>query len=218
MQNIIIFGAGGHAKAVIDTVEKTGLYQIVGILDGYKPVGSKFYGYEILGDESWLTSSKSLVYSGIVAIGDNWTRASVVAKIKDIMPSFTFITAIHPTASVARGAQIGSGTVLMAGCIVGSDARISDHCVMYAMSVIEHDSQLGHYVTLAPKACTGGNVIICDYTVVSIGAAIIHGKTIGEHAVIGAGSTVLSHIDAFSVAYGTPAKVIRTRVQGERYL
>ncbi|CAM4181911.1 sugar O-acyltransferase (sialic acid O-acetyltransferase NeuD family) [Paenibacillus endophyticus] len=218
MKNIIVFGAGGHAKAVIDTIEKTGIYQIVGIIDGLKPSGTSFYGYEILGNEQCLVQHEALASSGIVAIGDNWTRAAVVEKIKNILPRFSFITAVHPNASVARGAQIGSGTVIMAGSVIGSDTRISEHCILYANSVAEHDTRIGNYVTLAPGACTGGNVHIGDYSVVSLGAAIIHGKTIGEHTVIGAGSTVLTDIAAYMVAYGTPAKALRARVQGERYL
>lgn len=218
MIHIIVFGAGGHAKAVIDTIEKNGIYHIVGIIDGLKPAGTTFYGYEVLGNEQWLVQHEALASSGIVAIGDNWTRAAVVEKIKSILPHFTFITAIHPSASVARGAQIGSGTIIMAGSVVGSDARISEHCILYANTIAEHDTTIGNYVTLAPGACTGGNVRIGDYSVVSLGAAIIHGKTIGEHTVIGAGSTVLTDIAAYMVAYGTPAKAVRARVQGERYL
>ncbi|WP_419872080.1 acetyltransferase [Candidatus Pristimantibacillus sp. PTI5] len=218
MQKIIVYGAGGHAKAVIDTIEKAGIYQIEGILDGYKPVGTTFYGYDILGDESWLSSNLSTVSSGIAAIGDNWTRAKVVATIKEKHPHFSFITAIHPTASIAKGAQIGHGTVVMAGCVINSDTLVGDHCVMYTQSSADHDSKLGEFVTLAPKACTGGNVSIGEYSVLSLGANVIHGRTIGEHAVIGAGSTVLTDIPAYTIAYGTPARAIRARERGERYL
>lgn len=218
MRKIIVYGAGGHAKAVIDTIEKAGLYQITGILDGYKSVGSTFYGYEVLGDESWLAANLSTVSSGIVAIGDNWTRAAVVAKIKEANPHFSFISAVHPAASIAKGAQIGNGTIVMAGCVINSDTQIGEHCVMYTQSSADHDSRLGSFVTFAPKACTGGNVSIGDYSVLSLGANVIHGKTIGEHTVIGAGSTVLTDIPAYTIAYGTPARAVRLREQGERYL
>ncbi|WP_054028513.1 acetyltransferase [Bacillus sp. FJAT-28004] len=218
MKKIIVYGAGGHAKAVIDTIEKAGLYQIAGILDGYMPIGSTFYGYDILGDESWLTANLSTVSSGIVAIGDNWTRASVVAKMIEAHPHFTFITAIHPTASIAKGAHIGVGTVIMAGCVINSDTQIGEHCIMYTQSSADHDSKLGSFVTFAPKACTGGNVSFGDYSVLSLGANVIHGKKIGEHTVIGAGSTVLTDIPAYTISYGTPARVVRLREQGERYL
>jgi len=218
MQDIIVYGAGGHAKAVIDTIEKEGLYRIIGLLDGYKPVGSIIYGYEILGNEYWLTTNLDKVSSGIVAIGDNWLRSTIAMNISQIHPHFTFITAIHPAASIARGVQIGDGTVIMAGCVVNSDCAIGEHCVLYSQASADHDSKLGSFVTLAPKAGTGGTVTIGDYSVISLGANVIHGITIGEHTVIGAGSTVLANIPSYTVAYGSPAKAIRTRETGERYL
>ncbi|OMF35947.1 transferase [Paenibacillus sp. FSL H8-0548] len=218
MKNIVVYGAGGHAKAVIDTIEKAGVYHIIGLLDGYKTAGTLFYGYTILGDESWLAANAEAVFGGIVAIGDNWLRARVVSKITAIAPHFTFVSAIHPTSSIARGARIGAGTVVMAGCVVNSDTAIGEHNVLYTHASADHDSTLGNYVTLAPKAGTGGTVTIGDFSVVSLGATIIHGKSIGEHTIVGAGSTVLGDIPAYSIAYGTPAKVIRTRIKGERYL
>ncbi|CAM4112570.1 acetyltransferase [Paenibacillus alkaliterrae] len=215
---IIVYGAGGHAKAVIDTIEKDGRYRIAGLLDGYKPAGTSFYGYEILGDEAWLAANADRVSSGIIAIGDNWKRANIADAIRTINPQFHFVTAIHPTASVARGAAIGAGSVLMAGAIINSDTIIGEHNVLYTHASVDHDCNVGRFVTFAPKAATGGNVSIGDYSVVSMGANIIHGQTIGEHSVIGAGSTVLTSIASHVVAYGTPAKVIRNREAGERYL
>ncbi|MNJ76943.1 putative acetyltransferase EpsM [compost metagenome] len=89
---------------------------------------------------------------------------------------------------------------------------------MYTHASIDHDSRAGSFVTLAPKAGTGGNVSIGDYAAISLGASIIHGITIGGHTVVGAGSTVISDIPSHSIAYGTPAKIIRKRAEGERYL
>lgn len=218
MQNIIVYGAGGHAKAVIDTIEREGLYQIVGLLDGFKPVGSIVYGYEVLGDENWLAANLDIISCGFVAIGDSWLRSTIAKNISHIHPQFKFIKAIHPAASIARGVKIGDGTIVMAGCVVNSDTTIGEHCVLYSQSSVDHDSTLGNCVTLAPKAGTGGNVNIGDYSVISLGANIVHSITIGEHTVIGAGSTVLTDIPSYKVAYGTPAKSIRSRETGERYL
>lgn len=218
MQNIIVYGAGGHAKAVIDTIEKANAYHIVGVLDGNKQAGTSFYGYKVLGNESWLVANSELVSSGIVAIGDNWIRSCIAAKISEINPQFKFINAIHPSSSIARGAVIGQGTVIMSGCTVNSDTFIGNHSIMYTHSSVDHDSSIGSFVSFAPQACTGGNVKIGDFTAISIGAAIIHGISIGEHTLIGAGSTVLSDIPSQIVAYGSPAKKIRAREIGDRYL
>lgn len=217
MDNILIFGAGGHAKAVIDVIEKSENYRIAGLLDTHKSPGTEVYGYTVLGDENYLGQDKT-INGVIVAIGDNWLRAQIVKAIQSIRSDCPFITAIHPNASVARGAIIGEGTVLMAGAIVNSDTRIGNHCVLYTHSSVDHDSTTGDFVTLAPHASTGGNVHLGSYSTISMAASIIHSITVGEHTVIGAGSTVLSSIGSYSVAYGTPARIVRTRVAGERYL
>lgn len=218
MPDIIVFGAGGHAKAVIDVIEKAGEYRIAGILDSHQPPGTECYGYEIVGGLDYLSAHRQQIQGGTVAIGDNWTRYRITQSIRQVMPDFRFIRAVHPQASVARGARIGEGSVIMAGAVIGSDAVVGDHCVMYTRSSLDHDSRLGHYATLAPNAATGGQVRIGDYSVISIGASVIHGVIIGEHCVIGAGAAVLHDIPDCSVAYGIPAAIARTRQPGERYL
>ncbi|MHA6485274.1 acetyltransferase [Paenibacillus sp. strain BS8-2] len=215
---IVILGAGGHAKAVIDTIEQQADYRIIGLLDKGKPIGEVVYGYEVLGDESWLDDSNHTVDGAIVAIGDNWTRGLVYQRVTRMRPNLKFVTAIHPSADIAKGASIGAGSVVMAGAFVGSDTSIGEHSVLYSHSLVEHDSRIGDFVSFAPKSATGGNVIVGDYTAIAIGVSIIHGVTIGEHSIIGAGSTVIRDVASLSVAFGTPARVIRSRISGERYL
>lgn len=216
--NIVIFGAGGHAKTVIDTVESQGVFCIKGLLDGNKQAGEIVYGYEVLGDTSWLVKSGAFIDGIIVAIGDNWRRSSVVQSIKNLQPDLPFVTAIHPNAHVARGASIGEGSVLMAGSVVNSDAKIGEQAILYPGASVDHDSVIGRFVSFAPRAVTGGNVTIGDYSAIAIGAALIHNVEIGQHCVIGAGSTVIHPIPDRSVAYGTPAKTVRIRNIGEPYL
>ena len=218
MEKIIVFGAGGHAKAVIDVIEKAGLYEITGILDSYKTPGSVMYGYEILGDEQVIANRGEQINGGIIAIGDNYIRSQVVSRMTSLYPDFSFISAVHPSASVAKGAIIGQGSVIMAGAVIGSDTIIGNHSILYSKASVDHDSTLGEFVTLAPNTATGGDVHIGAYSVISIGANVIHSRVIGEHTVIGAGSTVISDLPGYCVAYGTPARMIRTRQAGERYL
>jgi acetyltransferase-like isoleucine patch superfamily enzyme len=74
------------------------------------------------------------------------------------------------------------------------------------------------FASLAPQASVGGNCRIGRYAAVGIGAVISHGIQVGEHTVIGAGSTVLDNIGPLRIAYGTPAKAIRERKRGDKYL
>ena len=89
---------------------------------------------------------------------------------------------------------------------------------MNTNSSLDHDSVMNDFSSLAPRAATGGNCRIGDYSAVGIGAVLVNGIQVGEHTVIGAGSTVLSNIESFKVAYGTPAKAIRERKPGDEYL
>jgi sugar O-acyltransferase (sialic acid O-acetyltransferase NeuD family) len=218
MKPIVLIGAGGHAKVVMDIIEKSGVYRIQGLIDQQKPKGTQVYGYEVLGDESILPALQAEIYGGIVAIGDNWARSRMVSTIQSMAPGFTFITAIHPSAEIARGALIGEGSVVMAGAIVNSDTSIGKHCIVNTKASVDHDCTMGDFSTLAPRATTGAHVTLGDYSVISLGANVVHSIDIGEHTVIGAGATVLSRIESYVVAYGVPAKVIRKRVAGERYL
>jgi sugar O-acyltransferase (sialic acid O-acetyltransferase NeuD family) len=216
VKNIVVFGCGGHAKVVIDILEKMELYNIIGIIDSYVTAGTNVYGYEVLGDETKLAHLEA--DGGIVGIGDNFIRSNMVQKIKDISKDFNFISAIHPSSIIAKGVECGEGTVVMPGAILNSDSKIGEHCIINTKASVDHDCIIEDFVSLAPGVTIGGNVNIGKHSVISIGSSVIHSVKIAEHTVIGAGSIVLKDIDSQVIAYGTPAKVMRKREIGERYL
>jgi len=218
--NIIVIGSSGHAKAVIDCIEKENKYEIIGLLDRFKEVGSSSFGYKIIGKEEDLQNLIKMhkIEGGIIAIGDNFIRYTVYHKISQDIPSFNFIKVIHPSAQIARNVLVGKGTVIMANTTISSEAAVGDFCIINNNSSLDHDSKMLDYSSLAPGSTVGGNVKIGMFTAVSLGAKVIHGITIGEHSIIGAGATVTKDIPKYVVAYGSPAKVIRHRIAGEKYL
>ncbi|MCM4174056.1 transferase [Arenibacter sp. TNZ] len=220
MQNIVIFGASGHGSVVLDSLEREGKYNIIGFLDSFKKKGLKHNGYEILGNEHELPylMERFNIIGGVVAIGDNWTRHLIVEKINKIVPGFNFVLAIHPNAIVGKDVEIGKGTVIMAGSIINANSRIGRHCIVNTNSSVGHDSIVEDFSSLASRACTGGNFILGEFSVVSLGVNVIENITILEHSVIGAGSLILEDIPGYVVAYGSPAKVIKNRRIGEVYL
>ncbi|MBM3152910.1 MAG: acetyltransferase [Chloroflexi bacterium] len=217
---IAIVGASGHAKVVMDVIERQGRYTIAGLLDTYKPAGETCYGYRILGSEMDLPAlAREHRFEGcFIAIGDNWTRHLVAGRIRDLMPGLPFISAVHPSAQVARGASLGAGTVLMAGAIVNSDSRVGEFCIINTGASLDHDNVMGDFSSLGPEAVTGGNVTIGRFGVVAMRATILHGLTVGEQAVVGAGALVLKDIPELCMAFGVPARVVRSRQVGEKYL
>jgi len=220
MDKILLIGASEHAKVVMDIIEREGKYEILGLIDTYKPAGEDVFGYKILGAEETLISlfKSGEAAGGIVAIGDNWTRHEVAEKIKTLAPDFPFVSAIHPSAIFARGAAIGAGSVVMAGVVVNSDSNIGEHCIVNTKAAIDHDCELGDFSSLAPGVTLGGKVSIGKFSAISLGANVIHGVNIGGQTILGAGAVAVSDIPSFCVAYGVPAKVIRQREVGEKYL
>ena len=138
-EKIVIIGSSGHAKVIIDIIEQEGKFKIIGLIDPYKGIGESVLGYKILGEDKDLPQLiiKYQLSGCIIAIGDNWARSIVKNKIQEIDPSFGFITTIHPSASIAHGVTIGSGTVVMAGVVVNSNSSIGDFCIIIA-SFFEH--------------------------------------------------------------------------------
>ncbi|KAA8997559.1 acetyltransferase [Paenibacillus spiritus] len=218
MRELVIIGAGGHAKVLIDAAEQEGKYRIRGLIDSHKPPGFTVHGYPVLGDEDWLVRSAPAGCEGLIAVGDNWTRGLIAERIRRRLPGLRYARVVHPRASLARGAAVGEGTVVLSGAVLGSDAVVGRHGILYSGSILEHESRTGDCVSLAPGAVAAGNVAIGDYTALGVGANVIHSIQIGMHCVIGAGSTVVADIGDYTVAYGTPARPIRTRNAGERYL
>ena len=216
--DIIVIGSGGHAKVVIDSIEKQNKYNIIGLIDSFQAVGVEVYGYKVIGDESILGQPQYANAQGVVAIGDNWDRSNMVDKIHGIQPKFSFITVIHPFSAIARGIIIGEGTVVMPGSIINSNTKIGKHCVINTKASLDHDNQLGNFVSVAPGSTTGGRVVIDDFSTVSIGACVIQDVHIGKHSLVGAGAVVVGNVDNQSIYYGVPARLMRQRKIGEKYI
>ena len=220
MSRILVIGASGHAKVVLDIFEKQARHQVVGLLDDFKPVGTNWFGYEVVGSVADVAElATRLQADGLfVAIGDNFIRSQLVERLKSLAPQLEFVSAVHPSAQIARGVSVGGGSVVMAGVVINSDSAIGDFCIVNTHSSVDHDNRLGSFSSLAPRVATGGNVSIGEGSAIGIGAVILHGRKIGQHAVVGAGSVVTRDVPELSVAYGVPAKVIRSRTIGEKYL
>ncbi|HSP99308.1 MAG TPA: NeuD/PglB/VioB family sugar acetyltransferase [Candidatus Dormibacteraeota bacterium] len=220
MEKIIVIGAGGLAKRILDILERTGEREIVGVVAPDRALGEQFFGYPVLGDDDQLAAivARHRVDAAIVAIGDNWKRACAARTAHEAVPGLRFVSAIHPSAQVARGATIGCGTMVAAGAVLDSDASVGDFALLHIGATVSHDAVVGDFASVGLHAVACGAARIGDYTAIGVGANLIHRVAIGEHTVIGAGSTVTRDIPAYTVAYGSPARVVRQRQQGEPYL
>jgi sugar O-acyltransferase (sialic acid O-acetyltransferase NeuD family) len=215
VSRVVVVGGSDQGRQTIDVIEAGGVHTVVAVLDPGLSVGSQVGGYPVI-DPAGVDAVGADGF--VVAVGDNAVRAAAIARVRGERRDLALVSAIHPAAVIARDAVVGAGALIMAGVVVSNGCVVGEGVLMGTNASIDHDCVVGDHASLAPGAVTGGNVHIGASTAVGLGANVIHEVTIGAHAVIGAGAVVLDDVPDHVVAFGVPARVVRTRAEGEPYL
>ena len=219
-ENIVLFGGGNQAHYTIDIIEKENKYNIVGIIDSVHEVGSDRFGYPVLGRQENLVDliNQYNIQGGVISIGDNWSRYYVSQQILQIVPSFKFVNAIHPSVVIGNTTELGIGVVAMAGCIFNPKAKIGNFTFFATGAQVEHDNVIHDYASISAGSITGGYVTLGKFSAITLGVTVVDRVEIGENTVIGAGSLVMKSLPDNVLAYGNPAVIVRERQQGEKFL
>jgi acetyltransferase-like isoleucine patch superfamily enzyme len=77
---------------------------------------------------------------------------------------------------------------------------------------------MDNFSSIAPGVFMGGLVQIGECSAIGVGASISDRISIGRHAVVGTGAVVVRDVPDFVVAYGNPARIQRSRQEGEKYV
>ena len=220
LSKLAILGTGGYGLVVADAVLAMGGYELIGFVSGSDDRAVLGIA-PFLGDDSDFVElvTTRRVASVVVAVGDNAVRKTVVERLRDSLPEWVgFPPIVHPMASIGIKASIGDGSVVLAGAVVGPGASVGECCIVNTRASLDHHGVLRDYASLAPGVTAGGDVSIGEGSAVSIGATVLHGRSIGSWSVVGAGATVIEDVPDGVVAYGTPARVVRKREPGDKYL
>lgn len=218
---VAIIGASGHGIVLADAVLAGSVFELGGFFDD---VGASCVRADLPGSflGTTIESQMQLATLGIegifLGIGDNFSRQKCWERLKGILPEVYFPALVHPRAVVSASARLANGAVVLAGAMVGPSAEVGEFALLNTGSSLDHHGKMGRFSSLAPSAFTGGCVQVGEGTAIGMGAQVIHGRRIGANSVVGAGSVVLRDIPEDSLAFGVPARVIRQRVAGERYL
>ena len=204
---VVVIGAGGHAKVVVELIRAQGRYDVVGCTDP-APERGDVVGAPILGGDDILPD---LYAQGVrhcfVALGDNPLRMKVARRVTSL--GFELINAISPNAIVSPTARLGHGVAVMAGAVINAATVVEDLAIINTRSVVDHDCQIGEAAHVAPRAALAGGVRIGPLAFVGAGATIVPGISVGESSIIGAGATVISNLGPNLVAVGVPARPVQ---------
>jgi len=202
---VLVAGAGGHAKVVIDAMRSAGLpFEIVVADDDGRKHDQALLGYRVI---TPLNNALAGVGAFHVAIGDNAIRARVTEYLTGL--GLAPISVLHPRASIAATVRIGNGAFVAAQSVLGPDAMLETGCIVNHGTIVDHDCHVGAFSHIAPGATLAGGVRIGTRVLVGAGANILPGVTIGDDCVVGAGAVVLNDLEAGSVHVGVPARKFR---------
>lgn len=206
--DLLLYGAGGHAKVVLDVAMRIDRHHVVGLLDDDPSLnGRTLHGVPVLGGLEQLEGDTYRNCCLVISIGSNDARRRLAERLGGL--GYTFVSVIHPDARIGMGVSLGSGTVMMAGVSINADAAIGDHVIVNTGATVDHDCRIGDYAHLSPGVHLAGNVQVGRLVHVGIGACVAQGVSIGEGSVIGAGAAVIDDVAARVVVAGVPAKVMR---------
>lgn len=209
--NIIILGAGGHGRVVLDVLQQAREHLVKGFLDSNPQLwGRRVDGVPVLGGPDMLNDLvQQDVEGAIVAIGDNGIRRQF-ADLVDAA-GLELVNAVHPSANLARTVTVGCNVVIAAGALVCAHCQIGDSVILNTGCIVDHESMVGTAAHVCPGVKLAGHVTIESGAFLGIGATVIQNVRIGYDAVVGAGSVVIEDVEPMTTVVGVPAKVIKTK-------
>ena len=211
--NLIIFGASGHAKVILDIISENTSLNPVGIIDNRLEVGKKILGVDVIGDDDLMAelTEKYNCKHGVIGVGDNFLRRKIVKSVENLVPDLQFVNCIHHSARISKNCQLGVGNVIMPGVVINAGSRVGNHCILNTNSSLDHDCEMDDYSSLAPNVGVAGDCRIGSFSKIGIGASVFPGVKIGSNCIIGGGSVLNRDAKDNAVYYGVPARYISER-------
>jgi UDP-perosamine 4-acetyltransferase len=203
---VIVLGAQGHAKVVLDVLRECG-FEVLGFVTREAGEKGELAGVASLGGEQALeryAPDEVMLANGVGGIGPTSSRRGVFERMR--ARGYRFVSLVHPRACVARSAVLSEGAQVMAGAVLQPDVRIGANSIINTSASIDHDCAIGEHVHIAPGVTLSGAVRVGDRCHVGTGALVIQGVSIGEDVFVAAGAVVIRNVPARRRVQGVPAQ------------
>lgn len=199
-ENLIIIGAGGHAKSILEIANSLN-YNFLGFLDDYsneEKVVGKIHDIDKFRGCSFVL--------GIGGIKNLKQRNELIQSLN--VYHAVFINLISPYSVVSKNAKMGIGNTIHPYVFVNAHVTIGNFCILNTRSTIEHDCEIGNNVHISTGVILNGGVKVKSHVFIGSGAIIKNQVEICENCIIGMGSVVLKSIQEPGIYVGNPLKRI----------
>ncbi|MCB9135330.1 MAG: NeuD/PglB/VioB family sugar acetyltransferase [Anaerolineales bacterium] len=193
---IIVYGGGGHGKAVIDLLRALRTYRIVGVVDDGMARGEMVMGVPVLGGSEVLSELAAQgvrqAVNAVGGIGNVAVRVKVFQRIAEA--GFVCPAVVHPTAFVEPSATLAAGAQVFPHAYVGSEAEVGFGVIVNTGAIVSHECAIDAYANISPGAILAGDVKVGVGALVGMGVTVNLGVRVGARARIGNGATVKAEV------------------------
>ena len=205
---VLVWGAGGHGKVIVDALLAGGEWEVVGILDeDEKKRSLTVLDVKVFSLEGGVAEAAKRLDCGRVAIGigDNYARFEKFEQVQHA--GLTPVNVVHPSAHVSRFVKMGEGVTILAGATINPGTTLEDNVCVNTSASVDHDNHLERSCHIFPNATLTGGVRIKEFAYVGSGAVIAPNLTVEKYSYVGAGAVVLADVAEGTVVFGAPARV-----------
>jgi sugar O-acyltransferase (sialic acid O-acetyltransferase NeuD family) len=198
-RNVVLIGAGGHAKVCIEIIEMTGEFSVAEIVGQEPEVGLRISGLEIKhtdADLALLRNKYDYAFIGFGQIHNPEPRKAIYSKLLNL--GYQIPTIISKHAIVSSNAKIGAGSIVMNGAILNADSKVGKNAIINSAALIEHDVVVGDNCHVSTRVTINGSSKIGQGTFIGSGTVIRNGIEIGENSFVGMGSVITESLPPHS--------------------
>lgn len=204
MSSLLVLGAGGHGKVVADAAMLMKCWEHIAFADDASNRTAAPLPLEVVGTLADLDRLKHRFDGVALGLGNNQLRLDLASKCRAL--GIEMHCVVHPAAAVSSYARIGAGTVVLAQAAINQGAVLGAACIVNTGATVDHDCVLSDAVHISPGAHLAGGVHVGARTWIGLGAAVRERVVIGAGATVGAGSVVVSNVEAGTTVLGIPAR------------
>lgn len=214
---LVIVGAGGFGREVLDVVEAVNAvqptYDVLGFIDdGIDDVNLRRItarGLSHLGSVADHLDGPRAGTAYVIGIGGTATRRSLAARFD--AAGAAAATLVHPSSTHGAGVSLGAGTVVCAGVRLTTNIVVGRHVHLNLNVTVGHDTTIGDHVSINPLASISGDCHLEDGVLVGVAGVVLNGLRVGADATVGGSACAVRDVAPGTTVVGVPAKPLPGR-------